>query len=58
MSEKKKPDENLAGDKMDVNAAEQIIAGAKQALYNEEYTNLDEDAEDRDTRENEELEDK
>lgn len=53
MSEKKKPTENLEGDKMDVNAAQQIIAGAKQALYKEDYTELDEDKEERDVKEHE-----
>lgn len=51
MSEKKKQPENLEDDKMDVNAAQQIIAGAKQALYKEDYTDLDEDKEDRNPKE-------
>lgn len=44
MSDKKKPKEKMAGDEMDVNAAQQIFSGAKQALYNEDYTATDEEA--------------
>lgn len=37
MSKKKKLDEDVTGDEMDVNAAQQIISGAKQAFYKEDY---------------------
>lgn len=53
MSDKKKRDEDLTGDEMDVNAAQQIAAGAKQAFYKEDYKPKDEEELDRERRKNE-----
>lgn len=54
MSDKKKPKEKMADDEMDVNAAQQIFSGAKQALYNEDYTVKDEEPEAPDSVKNQE----
>lgn len=43
MSKKKKLDEDVTGDEMDVNAAQQIISGAKQAFYKEDYKPKDDE---------------
>lgn len=43
MSKKKKLDEDVTGDEMDVNAAQQIILGAKQAFYKEDYKSKDDE---------------
>ncbi|WP_422123925.1 hypothetical protein DHX103_03705 [Planococcus sp. X10-3] len=53
MSDKKKLDEDLIGDEMDVNAAQQIVSGAKQAFYKEDYKPKDEAAKDRELRKSE-----
>lgn len=50
MTEKKKLDEDMTGDKMDVNAAQQLVSGAKQALYKEDYKPKDDEEKDRDLR--------
>ncbi|MFD1031911.1 hypothetical protein [Metaplanococcus flavidus] len=53
MSDKKKLDEDLTGDEMDVNAAQQIASGAKQAFYKEDYKPKDEEAKDPERRKSE-----
>ena len=53
MSRKKKLDEDLTGDEMDVNAAQQIISGAKQAFYREDYKPKDAEDKERELRKNE-----
>lgn len=53
MSDKKKLDEDMTGDEMDVNAAQQIISGAKQAFYKEDYKPKDEEDKDRELRKSE-----
>lgn len=47
MSDKKKRDEDLTGDEMDVNAAQQIVSGAKQAFYKEDYRPKDDEERER-----------
>ncbi|WP_372870009.1 hypothetical protein [Planomicrobium okeanokoites] len=47
MSDKKKRDEDLTGDEMDVNAAQQIVSGAKQAFYKEDYKPKDDEERER-----------
>ncbi|WP_158593269.1 hypothetical protein [Planomicrobium sp. Y74] len=54
MRDKKKLDEDMTGDEMDVNAAQQIAAGAKQAFYKEDYKPKDDDEKDRELRKSEE----
>ncbi|QHJ70567.1 hypothetical protein [Planococcus halotolerans] len=54
MTDKKKLDEDMTGDEMDVNAAQQIAAGAKQAFYKEDYKPKDDDEKDRELRKSEE----
>lgn len=53
MRGKKKLDEDMTGDKMDVNAAQQIVSGAKQAFYKEDYKPKDDEDLDRERRKNE-----
>lgn len=53
MSEKKKLDEDMAGNKMDVNAAQQLVSGAKQAFYKEDYKPKDDEDKDRELRKSE-----
>lgn len=54
MSKKKKLDEDVTGDEMDVNAAQQIISGAKQAFYKEDYKPKDDEEKERKLRKSEE----
>lgn len=53
MSKKKKLDEDVTGDEMDVNAAQQIISGAKQAFYKEDYKPKDDEEKERKLRKSE-----
>lgn len=49
MSDKKKREEDMTGDEMDVNAAQQIVSGAKQAFYKEDYKPKDDEERERKT---------
>ena len=53
MSDKKKLDEDMTGDEMDVNAAQQIVSGAKQAFYKEDYKPKDDEEKERKLRKSE-----
>ena len=53
MSDKKKLDEDLTGDEMDINAAQQIVSGAKQAFYKEDYKPKDDEEKERKLRKSE-----
>ena len=53
MSDKKKLDEDKNGEEMDIFAAQQIVSGVKEVLYNEDYKPKDDEDKDRELRKSE-----